>query len=56
MDFALRCNSLKCRTQLTERAVVTTCRYKVNDSALRPTVLTPSLATSFAALALTPSA
>ena len=26
MDFTLRCNSLKCRTQLTERAVVTTCR------------------------------
>ncbi|KAL2050132.1 hypothetical protein ABVK25_009635 [Lepraria finkii] len=27
MDFALRCNSLKCRTQLTERAVVTTCSH-----------------------------
>ncbi|KAL9597671.1 MAG: hypothetical protein Q9219_004998 [cf. Caloplaca sp. 3 TL-2023] len=26
MDFALRCNHLKCRTQLNERAVVTTCR------------------------------
>lgn len=26
MDFTLRCNSLKCRTQLTETAVVTTCR------------------------------
>lgn len=26
MDFTLRCNSLKCRTQLAERAVVTTCR------------------------------
>ncbi|KAL8830451.1 MAG: hypothetical protein Q9170_005734 [Blastenia crenularia] len=25
MDFALRCNNLKCRTQLNERAVVTTC-------------------------------
>ncbi|KAK7537514.1 cyclin [Phyllosticta citribraziliensis] len=27
MDFNLRCNSLKCRTQLTERAVVTTCSH-----------------------------
>lgn len=27
MDFVLRCNELKCRTQLHERAVVTTCRY-----------------------------
>ena len=26
MDFTLRCNALNCRTQLTERAVVTTCR------------------------------
>ncbi|KAL8656323.1 MAG: hypothetical protein Q9226_002709 [Calogaya cf. arnoldii] len=26
MDFALRCNNLKCRAQLTEQAVVTTCR------------------------------
>ncbi|KAL8732533.1 MAG: hypothetical protein Q9166_002747 [cf. Caloplaca sp. 2 TL-2023] len=25
MDFALRCNNLKCRAQLTEQAVVTTC-------------------------------
>ncbi|KAL8931728.1 MAG: hypothetical protein Q9211_006770 [Gyalolechia sp. 1 TL-2023] len=25
MDFALRCNNLKCRTQLNEQAVVTTC-------------------------------
>ena len=27
MDFTLRCNSLRCRTPLTERAVVTTCRH-----------------------------
>ncbi|KAK7541381.1 cyclin B1 interacting protein-like protein 1 [Phyllosticta citricarpa] len=27
MDFSLRCNSLKCRTQLNERAVVTTCSH-----------------------------
>ncbi|KAK8240693.1 cyclin B1 interacting protein 1 [Phyllosticta capitalensis] len=27
MDFSLRCNSLKCRTQLSERAVVTTCSH-----------------------------
>ena len=26
MDFTFRCNSLKCRTQLNDRAVVTTCR------------------------------
>ena len=32
MDFSLRCNSLKCRIQLTDRAVVTTCRF-VRDSA-----------------------
>lgn len=27
MDFSLRCNSLKCRTQLNEEAVVTTCSH-----------------------------
>lgn len=27
MDFSLRCNSLKCRGQLTDRAVVTTCSH-----------------------------
>ena len=27
MDFALRCNSLKCRAQLNDRAVVTTCSH-----------------------------
>ncbi|KAL8690672.1 MAG: hypothetical protein Q9218_003930 [Villophora microphyllina] len=27
MDFALRCNNLKCRAQLTDRAVVTTCSH-----------------------------
>ena len=27
MDFSIRCNSLKCRAQLAEQAVVTTCRY-----------------------------
>ncbi|KAA8650946.1 RING finger protein [Aspergillus tanneri] len=27
MDFFLRCNSLKCRSQLKERAVVTTCSH-----------------------------
>ncbi|KAL8673169.1 MAG: hypothetical protein Q9168_002398 [Polycauliona sp. 1 TL-2023] len=27
MDFALRCNNLKCRAQLTEQAVVTTCSH-----------------------------
>jgi E3 ubiquitin-protein ligase CCNP1IP1 len=27
MDLALRCNSLKCRAQLTDRAVVTTCSH-----------------------------
>ncbi|CEJ58040.1 Putative XAP5 domain-containing protein [Penicillium brasilianum] len=27
MDFHLRCNSLKCRTQLKEKAVVTTCSH-----------------------------
>lgn len=27
MDFSLRCNSLKCRTQLDDRAVVTTCSH-----------------------------
>ncbi|KAF2085165.1 hypothetical protein K490DRAFT_47297, partial [Saccharata proteae CBS 121410] len=27
MDFTLRCNSLKCRSQLTDRAVVTTCSH-----------------------------
>ena len=26
MDFTLRCNSLKCRASLTDRALVTTCR------------------------------
>lgn len=27
MDYSLRCNWLKCRTPLTERAVVTTCSH-----------------------------
>ena len=27
MDYSLRCNSLKCRTQLDDRAVVTTCSH-----------------------------
>ncbi|KAF2813430.1 uncharacterized protein BDZ99DRAFT_382046 [Mytilinidion resinicola] len=27
MDYTLRCNSLKCRTQLNDRAVVTTCSH-----------------------------
>lgn len=27
MDFSLRCNSLKCRTPLSDRAVVTTCSH-----------------------------
>lgn len=27
MDFTLRCNSLKCRTPLSDRAVVTTCSH-----------------------------
>ncbi|EMC91898.1 hypothetical protein BAUCODRAFT_58923, partial [Baudoinia panamericana UAMH 10762] len=27
MDFALRCNSLRCRSQLNDRAVVTTCSH-----------------------------
>lgn len=27
MDFSLRCNSLKCRAQLGDRAVVTTCSH-----------------------------
>lgn len=27
MDFSLRCNSLKCRVQLKDRAVVTTCSH-----------------------------
>jgi E3 ubiquitin-protein ligase CCNP1IP1 len=27
MDFSLRCNSLKCRVHLTDRAVVTTCSH-----------------------------
>ena len=27
MDFSLRCNSLKCRVQLTDYAVVTTCSH-----------------------------
>lgn len=27
MDSVLRCNSLKCRAQLTDRAVVTTCSH-----------------------------
>ncbi|CAG8360690.1 unnamed protein product [Penicillium salamii] len=27
MDFALKCNSLKCRTELKEKAVVTTCSH-----------------------------
>ncbi|CAO1601304.1 hypothetical protein XANCAGTX0491_004971 [Xanthoria calcicola] len=27
MDFSLRCNNLKCRAQLTEQAVVTTCSH-----------------------------
>ncbi|KAL1985364.1 hypothetical protein VTN96DRAFT_7925 [Rasamsonia emersonii] len=27
LDFSLRCNSLKCRTPLNERAVVTTCSH-----------------------------
>lgn len=31
MDFTLRCNSLKCRKQLTERAVVTTCRCLASE-------------------------
>ena len=35
MDFALRCNSLKCRTQLTEQAVVTTCRYNTASKQAR---------------------
>lgn len=29
MDFYLRCNALKCRYQLKEQAVVTTCSYVV---------------------------
>ncbi|QMW29046.1 hypothetical protein G4B84_004381 [Aspergillus flavus NRRL3357] len=29
MDFYLRCNALKCRCQLKEQAVVTTCSYVV---------------------------
>lgn len=32
MDFSLRCNSLKCRAQLTDRAVVTTCRFVPSSS------------------------
>ena len=28
MDFPLRCNSLACRAPLSDRAVVTTCRYQ----------------------------
>jgi E3 ubiquitin-protein ligase CCNP1IP1 len=31
MDFTLRCNSLKCRKQLTESAVVTTCRWNSSN-------------------------
>jgi hypothetical protein len=27
MEFVLRCNDLKCRSQLHDRAVVTTCRF-----------------------------
>jgi hypothetical protein len=27
MEFVLRCNDLKCRAQLHERAIVTTCRH-----------------------------
>ena len=27
MDFSLRCNSLKCRTPLSDRAIVTTCSH-----------------------------
>jgi len=27
MDYSLRCNSLNCRTQLEDRAVVTTCSH-----------------------------
>ena len=34
MDFALRCNNLKCRAQLTDRAVVTTCRYELKIDVL----------------------
>ena len=30
MDFSLRCNSLKCRVQLTDRAIVTTCRSDIS--------------------------
>lgn len=45
MDFALRCNSLKCRAVLIERAVVTTCRY----------VCTPECASSLVLLIVSSS-
>jgi len=34
MDFTLRCNALKCRKQLTDQAVVTTCRCVAADNLL----------------------
>lgn len=29
MEHALRCNNMKCRAELRERALVTTCRYSI---------------------------
>jgi hypothetical protein len=35
MEFVLRCNDLKCRSQLRDRAVVTTCRYVRSSTPVR---------------------
>ena len=40
MEFVLRCNQLKCRSQLHDRAVVTTCRFVICTFLSTPRFLT----------------
>ena len=52
MDFTLRCNSLKCRRALNDRAVVTTCRLSLRST--EPDLITDNItAISSATIALT---
>lgn len=48
MEFVLRCNDLKCRTQLQDRAVVTTCRFVVHRIHMGPLAEVSNIAMSFA--------
>jgi len=41
MDFTLRCNSLKCRRALNDRAVVTTCRLSLSST--EPDLITDNI-------------